>query len=235
MDPMPFPRTTRLSWLPALVLLAACGGSELAVRAQGTPLAATLAQSVAPGSTELRAGQLAEARAGFESSLRTDPDRMEALNDLAVSYHLEGRFEAARQLLDEVVARGTPREQQLALVNLAELYAIDGYLGASRAHLESARGIDPSRAEPVYALALLADGGGDAEAARWFQEALQLDGDGAARRSFAFVYPEERIHLEALLADASGDRATALARWRELRAGRFPALSAAAQRHLAEP
>jgi Flp pilus assembly protein TadD len=196
---------------------------------------ATLAQSGAPGSAELRAGQLVEARSGFESSLRADPDRMEALNDLAVSYHLEGRFEAARQLLDEVVARGTPREQQLALVNLAELYAIDGYLGAAQAHLDGARGIDPARAEPAYALALLADAAGGGEAARWIQEAQRLDADGAARRSLAFVYPEERLHLEALLAEASGDRSAAQARWRELRAGRFPALAAAAQRHLGEP
>jgi len=41
--------------------------------------------------------------------VRADPDRMDALNDLAVAFHLEGRFEAARQLLDEVVARGTPQ------------------------------------------------------------------------------------------------------------------------------
>jgi len=58
-----------------------------------------------------------------------------------VSYYLDGRFEAARQLLDEVVARGTPREQQAALVNLGELYALDGYVSAARAHLESARAL----------------------------------------------------------------------------------------------
>ncbi len=232
---MPVPVSRRLSWLPLLALLAACGGSELAVRAQGTPLVATLAGSSAPGTAELRAGPLAGARAGFESALRSDPYRMDALNDLAVAYHLEGRFDAARQLLDEVVARGTPREQQLALVNLAELYALDGYLDAAAAHLDGAREIDPQRPEPAYARALLADGEGDDDAGRWLQEALRLDAEGAARRSLAFVYPEERVHLEALLAEAAGDRATAQARWRELRAGRFPARATAAQRHLGEP
>jgi tetratricopeptide (TPR) repeat protein len=232
---MPRPAPIRPPWLLLLALVAACGGAESAVRAQGTPLAATLAQASAPGTAELRAGQLAGARAGFESSLRSDPDRMDALNDLAVTYHLEGRFEAARQLLDEVVARGTPRDQQLALVNLAELYALDGYLDAAQAHLDGAREIDPQRPEPAYARALLADGEGDAEASRWLQEALRLDAEGTARRSLAFVYPEERAHLEALLAEAAGDRATAQARWRELRTGRFPALAAAAARHLGEP
>lgn len=232
---MPRPSLARIAPLAAVALVAACGGAELPARTQGTPLVAALAQESAPGTAALREGQLALARTGFEATLRADPGRMAALNDLAVSYHLEGRFEAARQLLDEVVAGGTPREQQLALVNLAELYALDGYLGAAEAHLDGARELDPSRAEPAYALALLADGRGDPEAARWIREALRLDPEGAAQRSLAFVYPEERLHLEALVAEAVGDRPGAQARWRELRAGRFAPLSQAAQRHLGEP
>ncbi len=229
------PLPARFAWLPALALAAACGGQEQGANAQGTPLAATLAQAAGQGTSELRAGQLAQARATFEASLKGDPDRMAALNDLAVTYYLEGRFEAARQLLDEVVAKGAAPEQQAALVNLAELYALDGYLSAAQAHLESARGIDSTRAEPVYALALLADGRADPEGLRLAREALQLDADGSARRSLAFVYAEERSHLDALVAEASGDRTTAAARWRELKAGRFPSLALAAQRHLEEP
>jgi len=230
------PLPARLAWLPALALAAACGGQEPGPAAQGTPLVATLAQAAAAqGTAELRAGQLSQARATFEASLKADPDRMGALNDLAVTYYLEGRFEAARQLLDEVVAKGAAPEQQAALVNLAELYALDGYLSAAQAHLESARGIDATRAEPVYALALLADGRGDPDAARLARDAVRLDPDGAARRSLAFVYAEEKSHLDALLAEVAGDRALAAARWRELRAGRFPALAVSAARHLEEP
>jgi tetratricopeptide (TPR) repeat protein len=224
-----------LAWALALVLLAACGGEEPGPATQGTPLAATVVQSAGTGLAELRSGQLPAARAQFEAVLRANPDQMSALNDLAVTYYLEGRFEAARQLLDEVVAKGGAPEQQAALVNLAELYALDGYLTAAQAYLESARGIDGTRPEPLYALALLADGRGDADAARLVREALSLDTEGSARRTLAFVYPEEKSHLEALVADASGDRSGAQARWRELKTGRFSSLALAAQRHLEEP
>ena len=224
-----------LAWALALASLAACGGPDAGPSAQGTPLVATVAEASGPGMAELRGGQLPAARAQFEVALRANPDQMAALNDLALTYYLEGRFEAARQLLDEVVAKGEPPEQQAALVNLAELYALDGYLSAAQAYLESARGIDATRPEPVYALALLADGRGDAEAGRLVREALALDAEGSARRSLAFAFPEERSHLEALVADATGDRPGALSHWRELRVGHFSSLSLAAQRHLEEP
>jgi len=234
---MPAPdRPWRTAALAALAL-AACGGQvDAPLRAAATPLCATLASAPAAGAAQILAGDRAQARAAFESALAQDPDRLSALNDLAVSYYLDGRFEAARQLLDEVVARGTAREQQAALVNLGELYALDGYVSAARAYLESARGIDASRPEPLYAQGLLADARGDSAAALGLvREALRLDEGGAARQGLTFVYPEERTHLEALLADALGDRDLALARWRDLKAGRFPALAAAAQRHLEEP
>ncbi|HVP68099.1 MAG TPA: tetratricopeptide repeat protein [Anaeromyxobacteraceae bacterium] len=224
----------RLAWALGPVWLAACGGPEPGVSAQGTPLAAAVAQTAGAGLPELRAGQLAAARSQFESALRADPDRMAALNDLALTYYLEGRFEAARQLLDEVVAKGASPEQQAALVNLAELYSLEGYLTAAQAHLESARAIDPARPEPVYATALFLDGRGDPDAARLVKDALRLDADGSARRALAFVYPEEKTHLDALVAEASGEREQAVSRWRELKAGRFPSLAQAAERHLEE-
>ena len=228
-------RFARNFLLPALALVAACGGQDPALRTGGVPVAGLLVRSSGPGTAEIRSGQLAAARSGFESVIRGDPERMDALNDLAVAYHLDGHSEAARQLLDEVVVRGVPREQQAALVNLADLYAGDGFLTAAQAHLEAAREIDPGRAEPAWALALLADARGDAEATRLAAEALRLDADGASRRFLVFESPEERVHFEALAAEAAGDRTCAQARWRELRAGRVPALAQAAQRHLGEP
>jgi len=229
-------RALRTAAIAALAL-AACGGQvDTTARAAATPLCATVASAPAAGSAQILAGDRAQARAALESALAQDPDRLSALNDLAVCYYLDGRFEAARQLLDEVVARGAAREQQAALVNLGEIYALDGYVSAARAHLESARGIDPGRPEPIYALGLLADARGDfAAALALAREALRLDEGGAARQGLAFVYPEERTHLEALLAEAVGDRDLALSRWRDLKAGRFPALAAAAQRRLEEP
>ena len=228
-------RTRRLLPVVALALVAACGGQDPSARTGGVPVAAVLAEGAGTGIAELRSGQLAAARAGFESVVRADPERMDALNDLAVAYHLAGHSEAARQLLDEVVARGTPREQQAALVNLADLYAGDGYLSAAQAHLDAAREIDPVRAEPAWAAALLADARGDADAPRLAAEALRLDPDGAMRRQLVFESAEERAHLEALVAEASGDRTTATARWRELRTGRVASLAQAAQRHLESP
>jgi FimV-like protein len=174
-----------------------------------------------------------DARSAFEAALAANPDRLSALNDLAVSYVLDGHGDAARRLLDEVVSSGTPAEQQAALVNLGELYAAEGYVSAAAAFLETARSIDSSRAEPFYALALLADARGDLAGGRAaLRDALRRDEGGAARAGLAYVYPEERVHLEALVAEAAGD-SSARDRWRELAAGRFAALAAAAERHLA--
>jgi Tfp pilus assembly protein PilF len=215
--------------------LAACGGqaTEFARRPDSAPVVASLATGQGPGTAELRGGRPDAARSRFEAVLARDPEELSALNDLAVSYALEDRVDAARSLLDEVVAHGAPRAQQIALLNLGELYALDGYLAAAQAHLEAARGVDPQRAEPLYALALLADVRGDGERARDLaREALARDESGAARGSLVALHAEERVHLEALLAEARGDPEAALLRWRELRAGRFPALAAAAQRRL---
>jgi Tfp pilus assembly protein PilF len=214
--------------------LAACGVAD--VRSPGrdaSPLVALLATPGGAGAERLRAGDLQAARATFEAELDTDPDRLGALNDLAVTYVLEGHADAARRLLDEVVSNGAARDQQAGLVNLGELYAAEGYLSAAKAYLETARGIDPARPEPWYALALLADSRGDLQGARAaLREALRLD-DGAARSAFAFVYVEERMHLDAMVAEQVGDRSAARTGWRALAGGRFPALSAAAERHLA--
>lgn len=229
----------RLGKLPVLALLAlaACGGApELRppIRDDATPAVGALATPSGPGASLLRAGDLAAARTAFEAELNGQPDRLAALNDLAVSYYLEGHLDAARRLLDEVVASGSPREQQAALQNLGELYAVEGHAEAARAYLESAREVDATRPEPVYALAMLASSRGDGQQARsLLKEALRLD-DGSGRAALVFAFGEERRHLEALTADAAGDRAAADARWRELAAGRFPALAQAATRRLAE-
>jgi tetratricopeptide (TPR) repeat protein len=230
----PTPRSLRIAALAA-VFLAACGGAaDPRVNDEASPMVATLAAPAGGASERLRAGDLAGARAGYEAALTSHPDRLAPLNDLAVSYYLEGHSDAARRLLDEVVANGSAREQQAALLNLGELYAVEGYLPAAQAYLETARGLDPQRAEPWYALALLADARGDLAGARAaLREALRLDDTGAARASFAYVYSEERAHLEALIAELSGEGAVAVARWRELSTGRFSTLSAAAERHLA--
>jgi Flp pilus assembly protein TadD len=224
--------------LVGLAILSACGGAaepRLAARSDAAPTLAVLATPASSGAAQLRAGDLAGSRVAFEAELTSDPERLAALNDLAVSYLLEGHTDAARRLLDEVVASGATREQQAALLNLGELYAVEGYRDAAQAYLLSARSLDTGRAEPLYALALLADDRGDAQAVRaTLREAVRLD-DGTARTALAFAFPEERRHLEALLAEQAGARAQAEAAWRELVDGRFPVLAAAAARHLAEP
>lgn len=215
--------------------LAACGGPDRASEPAGAPLFAALASPSAPGSELLRAGDLAGARAAYETALAADPDALSALNDLAVAYHLEGRQDAARRLLDAVVAAGSPRDQQAALVNLGELFALEGYDAAAQAYLETAREIDASRPEPWYALAVLADVRGDGAAVRAsLREALKLDPAGAARAALVHVSPDGRLHLDALVADAQGDRPLAQAALRALAQGRTPALAAAAQRRLSE-
>lgn len=231
----PSPRLpTRWALVAGLLASAACGVADPRQPDDAAPLLATLAAGSGSGADRLRAGDLAGARATFEGTLASRPDQLGPLNDLAISYLLEGHAEAARRLLDEVVAAGGAREQQAALVNLGELYALEGYHSAARAYLETARGIDPTWPGAWYALALLADVGGETATARTLlREALRLDEGGAARAELAYVYPEERAHLEALIAELAGDAGVATARWRDLSAGSFAALAAAAERHLA--
>ena len=231
--PIPF-RPTRSALALALVL-AGCGGVDARqdLHGDGAPLLATLASPAGVGGAKLRAGDLAAARTLLEGALAQDPDQLSALNDLAVSYVLDGHADAARRLLDEVVSSGTPAEQQAALVNLGELYASEGYLDAAQAYLDTARSIDPQQPEPLYALSALADARGDgAGAVALLKDAQKRDEGGAARASLAFVYPEERVHLDALAAEAAA-YPSARDRWRELAAGRFAVLAAAAERHLA--
>jgi Tfp pilus assembly protein PilF len=179
--------------------LAACGGGlePLPRRADAVEAPLVLASS---GSTASLA-EPAAARARYEAALSRNPDELAALNDLAITYLVEGRPEAARQLLDEVVAHGAEPEQQAALVNLAALYARDGYLAAAVAHGEAARDIDPTRPEPHYVLALLAQARGDrAGASARLREALRLDPGGAARASLVHVPAEARAAIDALTA-----------------------------------
>jgi tetratricopeptide (TPR) repeat protein len=202
---------------------------------QAVPILGTLSAEGGAIAGRLRARDLPGARVHLELALAGDPDRVAALNDLAVTYYLDGRFESARQLLDEVVVRGGPREQQVALVNLGELYALEGYLAAAQAHFESARGIDPGRPAPHYALALLADLRGDYPASiTLLREAVRLDESGTSRGELVFAFDDERNHLEALLAEVAGDRLEAQERWAALRSSRFPTLAAAAARRLTE-
>jgi Tfp pilus assembly protein PilF len=229
-----FPKTLEKLVALAALALAACGPAADPRLADGSPVVAVV--STAGSAARLRAGDPAAARAAFEADLSGDPDRLDALNDLAVSYALDGHVDAARRLLDTAVAEGDARVQQAALVNLGELYALEGYLDAALAHLETARSIDPTRAAPHYALALLADGRGDFETAdAALREALRLDPDGAAREPLVAIQPEEAVHLAALVALAAGDRVRAAPLLRALADGRSPALAAAAERHLAEP
>jgi FimV-like protein len=229
------PPTHRTGAVAALLLLAACGGADVRATARdGAPVVATLAAPAGPGAEKLRGGDLAGARSSYEAALAQDPSKLAPLNDLAVTYVLDGHGDAARRLLDEVVASGSVADQQAALVNLGELFASEGYVAAAQAYLETARGLDPARAEPHYALALLADARGDLAAARAaLREAQRRDEGGAARAALAYVYPEERVHLDALVAEAAGDASAARERWRSLAAGRYAALAAAAERHLA--
>ncbi len=217
----------------ASLALAACGGTDARPTDDASPLAVMLGSS-GPGADRLRAGDLAQGRATLEAELSANPDHLSALNDLAASYLMEGHGEAARRLLDEVIAEGGSKEQQAALLNMGEMYALEGYLDAASAFLETARALDRTRPEPWYALALLSDARGDLEGARnALRTAARLDEGGAARAAFAYAHPEERVHLEALVAEQAGDRAAAAARWRELAQGRFAPLAGAAERHLA--
>jgi tetratricopeptide (TPR) repeat protein len=227
----------RAIYASSLAILASCGGQLEATprRTAGAPLVGMVTDPTSGSTAELYRGRPSDARVQIEAALAVNPDGA-ALSDLALSYAAEERFDAARQLLDEALSRRPAREQQAALVNLAELYAIDGYLNAAQAHLASARAIDPSRPEPLYAMALLASARGDRLAARdALRDAQRADEGGAARRALVYIYPEERLHLAALVAWASGDLAQADGRWRELARGRFPTLAQTAQRHLEEP
>jgi tetratricopeptide (TPR) repeat protein len=213
----------------AALVLSACGGGGEAAPRTGDALPGVLIAA----SDGFAGESLAAARGRLEAQLATDPDRLDVLVDLATTWQLEGRPEAAQALLDEVVSRGAPEDQQAALVNLAALYAEDGYQAAAAAYLETARDVDPARAEPHYALALLASGRDQhAKALAHLKEALRLDPSGAARAALVFARPEAAQHLEALLAEARADAGEAALRWREVARGSFPALAHVAEKRL---
>ena len=230
----PNPHTRSAVALALLLAALRRGRGAPRPRDDAAPVLATLASPAGSGADRLRAGDLAGARAVFEAALAQDPDRLSALNDLAVSYVLDGHGDAARRLLDEVVASGSPAEQQAALVNLGELYAAGG-VRLRRAGLPRDRARASIRAAPSRCTRSRCSptrAGTSSRRSATLREALRRDDGGAARAALAYVYPEERVHLEALVAEAAGDPA-ARERWRELAAGRFAALAAAAERHLA--
>jgi tetratricopeptide (TPR) repeat protein len=212
------------------VALAACGGgADLGVRRADQVPAPVVIRDPAV----LRTADAPAVRSKLEAALARDPDDVGALSDLAMTWFAEERRDAARVLLDEALARGAPREQQVALVNLAALYADEGYLEAAMAYAQTAHDIDPARPEPAYLLAVLASARGERERAREHaRDALRLDdAAGSAREKLAVLHPEARLHLDAVLAEATASP-DAASRWRELRAARFPALAAVAERRL---
>ena len=191
----------------------------------------------APAVLTSRGRRLADpagARARLEATLARNPDELGALNDLAVTYLAEGRADAARQLLDEVVARGGAREQQAALLNLAAIYAQDGYqTAASRARRDGAGD------RPLAARAALRARAARERARRPRAGARPGARGAAARRGRRRARGVRAVYAGGAAAPRgarsrrpAGTTRAAAARWRELRAGSFPALAAAADRRL---
>jgi tetratricopeptide (TPR) repeat protein len=202
--------TTLRTPIPLLLTMAlaltACGGQLEPMPRRADAVAAPVV--VEQESPVALLADPAAARARQEAVLARSPDALAALNDLALTYLAESRPESARALLDEVVVRGGPREQQTALVNLAAVYAREGYLTAAVAHAEAARDVDPTRPEPHYLLALVAAARGDrALALSRVRDALRVDEGERARAALVFLEPSARRDLDLLVSLAvTGDR-----------------------------
>lgn len=98
------------------------------------PLLKTLAQSrsadwrihSAYGSALAAAGRHQEAQLQFAKALTLAPDHPSVLNNLALSYALDGKAEEAEKLLHRVAARDATNPERMARQNLALIVALKG-------------------------------------------------------------------------------------------------------------
>jgi Flp pilus assembly protein TadD len=88
------------------------------------------------------AGSLAEvldlndvAKTYYDKALQIDPNNMETLIQVAISFALEGEYQTATALLQPIL--NTPRHKQTATTALANIYALSGQLEAANVIVKS--------------------------------------------------------------------------------------------------
>lgn len=92
-------------------------------------------------------GKQKEAQAQFAKALAHAPDQTAVLNNLALSYALEGRRDEAEKILRQAISRtGDPKAKQ----NLALILGLNGKVNEARALAESTLPPDNAKANIAY-------------------------------------------------------------------------------------
>jgi tetratricopeptide (TPR) repeat protein len=188
-----------------------------------------------------RKGDIRDAMEQYQQVLEVAPNMPAAHNNLGGLYYRQEDFLRARAETEIALAAETnPHGRAIALANLAEFDELQGHLTDAEEKLNQALDMAPNDAPPYYSLAVLYDVMGRTDAARTMMKyALEIDVHGAVWRSTSYVWPELQIHVQALAADAQGDKAGATEAWSQLQtidqAGKmhWTELHAAVQAHTA--
>ena len=183
-------------------------------------------------------GRVDEARAAYERALENERD-FASLNNLAEIEVCSGRTDESRRLYREAHdRRAAPDATASTLGGLAYAHLRDGdlvpaWLYASAALAGTGDGSHSSGPRGVLALSALTAGDlGEARTQARLARAANPHDDLVMRRCFAD--PAERAAMQALAAEARGDRTAAQAAWLEVARGGHQALSLAARHALRE-
>lgn len=183
-------------------------------------------------------GRYDEARTAYEKSLALDHDAI-TLSNLGEVENCAGRTEAGRARYLEALAlpRGldvtTSALSGLAYADLREGDTVSAWLYGAAALAGAGDGAHASVPRGVLALAALT-GGDLAEAREQARQAHVTNPHDDLVRRRCFASPAEEHAMQALAAEARGDRESAVQAWLAVARGGHQSLSLAARRALAE-
>jgi Flp pilus assembly protein TadD len=130
--------------------------AELLLRAAHDPKAPDWRLHSALGAALASRGKQREAQAQFAKALALAPDQPSVLNNLALSYALDGKAAEAEKLLRKVAAAKGDTDASRVQQNLALVLGLEGKLAESRAAAEAA--LPPAKvSENVAYLQMLAE------------------------------------------------------------------------------
>lgn len=165
-----------------------------------------------------RMGEYDEAAAEYQQVLALNPNDPASHNNLGGLYYMREDFDAARAETETALNLGNnPQGISIALANLAEFDWLQGDFEGAEQKMNRALDTAPEDAPAYFGLATLYDVMHRDEAAMSMEKnALALDPHHATWRATSWVWPELRLHSEAMAAEARGETAKAVELWSAL-------------------